>query len=206
MSNPSIATRSRRALTTFNMIERDNRNELKMDIVDSFGPKFSTKPLEEEQRANPKPLEMQVIEKPTITRSTVSPFGRISLEDLQTRNPPDAPVKKEDLSGVNPLSAFLSSIVAVGMSFVGWQVTTYLAAHFAVQFIDSDIYPLQRATILARNIVVGMSALATGFCGVVGLGLFLLSGAAAMNSLGIEFGVQEQNSNGNSDNDKAMKK
>eukprot|EP01039_Chlorochromonas_danica_P000411 gene411-444_t len=204
MSNPSIAARSRRTLT--NMIETESRNELKLDITDSFGPKFSTKPLEDEQHASPQPLEMKAIEKPTITRSALSPFGRISLEDLQTRKPPSAPVKKEDLSGVNPLSAFFSSAAAAGMSYVGWQVTVYLAAHFAVQFIDSDIYPLQRATVVARNVVVGMSALATGFCGVVGLGLFLLSGAAAINSLGIEFGAQRQNCKGNSDDDKATKK
>lgn len=46
---------------------------------------------------------------------------------------------------------------------------------FAVQFIDeSNPYPVQRAAIVARNLVVGLSALASGFTGVVAVGLFAM--------------------------------
>lgn len=62
---------------------------------------------------------------------------------------------KEDLNGIQPMTPLSFSIVPLGMSLVGWQLTTYLAGHFAIQYVDSDIYPIQRAAIVARNLIIG---------------------------------------------------
>ena len=63
---------------------------------------------------------------------------------------------KEDLNGINPSTPFLFSTVPFVMSIAGWQITTYLAGHFATELLDSDLYPLQRAAIIARNLIVGL--------------------------------------------------
>lgn len=62
------------------------------------------------------------------------------------------------------------------MAFLGWQATAWLIANFAVDFIDSDIYTVQRLAIVSRNIVVGIFTLATGFSGVISLGIEIITG------------------------------
>ena len=42
------------------------------------------------------------------------------------------------------------------------------------------MYPIQRGAVVARNLVVGISSLATGFTGVVGLGLLAMGIAVAI--------------------------
>jgi len=117
----------------------------------------------------------------------------MSIEDLNSRMKKreviaepgkwDLPQKKEDLNGINPITPLFFSAVPAAMAFVGWQVSRYLTANFAIQFVDSDIYPVQRLAIVARNVVVGITTLATGFSGVVSLGLFLLGIAVAIGVL-----------------------
>eukprot|EP01035_Chromulina_nebulosa_P019266 gene19266-25123_t len=82
--------------------------------------------------------------------------------------------EKEDLNGINPVIPIIFSVVPAGMAYVGWQLSAYLGTHFAIQFLDSDIYPIKRAAVVARNLIVGISTLATGFSAVVSIGLFAL--------------------------------
>jgi hypothetical protein len=84
------------------------------------------------------------------------------------------PRKLEDLNGINPLIPLLGSAVPFAMAYAGYQLSVYLTANFAVGFLSSDIYPVQRAAIVARNIMVGFSTLATAFSGVIGVGLLAL--------------------------------
>jgi hypothetical protein len=69
------------------------------------------------------------------------------------------------------------------MSFVFWQLSVYFTAHFAITFVDSPIYPVQRLAVIGRNLVVGITTLAAGFSGVVSLGLFLMGCAVAVGVL-----------------------
>ena len=55
-----------------------------------------------------------------------------------------------------------------------WFFTTYLGVLFASNPLETDVYFVQRLTSVFRNVVMGLSSLASGFFGVVGIGIFLL--------------------------------
>ena len=67
--------------------------------------------------------------------------------------------KLEDLNGIEPLRPLQFSVVALLMAAIGWQLTSFLSGNFAIGFVDSDVYPMQRLAIVARNIVVGIMTL-----------------------------------------------
>ena len=86
----------------------------------------------------------------------------------------ELPNRQEDLNGINPITPIVFSTVAISMCYIAWQISAYLSAHFAIDYVTSDIYPVQRLAIVSRNIVVGLSTLASGFSGVIAVGLILL--------------------------------
>jgi len=118
--------------------------------------------------------------KSSSSERTSATFGSLSVEDLKSRMiQRDAPQlqlpnRQEDLNGINPITPISFSTVAILMSYVAWQISSYLSAHFAIEYVNSDIYPVQRLAIVSRNIVVGLSTLASGFSGVIAIGLILL--------------------------------
>lgn len=80
-----------------------------------------------------------------------------------------------DLNGVNPLVCIGGAGFAWACAGVLWWLTTFLGTLFALHPVDGDsIYVVQRMASVFRNIVVGLSSLASGFFGVVGVGIFLL--------------------------------
>lgn len=79
-----------------------------------------------------------------------------------------------DLNGVNPLVCIGGAAFAWACAGALWVFTTYLGALFASHPFESDVYFLQRLTQVFRNVVMGLSSLASGFFGVVGVGIFLL--------------------------------
>ena len=79
-----------------------------------------------------------------------------------------------DLNGVNPLVALAGSAVALGGAAGLWWLTNWLGAFFAFHPVDTDVYFIQRASLVFRNVVMGLASLASGFFGVTGLGIFLL--------------------------------
>jgi hypothetical protein len=56
-----------------------------------------------------------------------------------------------------------------------WVITNLLAEFFALHPVESDLYFVQRVSSVFRNIVMGMSSLASGFFSVTGVGIFLLA-------------------------------
>ena len=80
----------------------------------------------------------------------------------------------KDLNGVNPLvcigGAAFAWVCAGGL----WLFTSYLGVLFATHPVDTDVYFIQRTVGVFRNVVMGLSSLASGFFGVVGIGIFLL--------------------------------
>jgi hypothetical protein len=116
-------------------------------------------------------------------------FGGMTIDSLQARmqDSPyraqswdELPDQKEDLNGINPVTTIAFSVLPMGMSYGLIQLTTWLSEHFAIDQIDSPIYPIQRGAVVARNLVVGITSLATGFTGVVGLGLLAMGIAVAV--------------------------
>lgn len=85
-----------------------------------------------------------------------------------------------DLNGINPLvcigGAAFAWVCAGGL----WLLTTNLGGFFAMHPPDTDVYFIQRLTGVFRNVVMGISSLASGFFGVIGLGVFLLGGRVAL--------------------------
>ena len=110
-------------------------------------------------------------------------FGGMTIDNLQSRmqDSPyqakswdDLPDQKEDLNGINPVTTIAFSVLPMAMCYGLVLLTKWLSEHFAIDQIDSSIYPIQRGAVVARNLVVGIASLATGFTGVVGLGLLAM--------------------------------
>ena len=86
-------------------------------------------------------------------------FGSLSLEELvnirrEDRPPPTGLIeRKDDLNGIKPQTPFIFATVPALMSYGSWRIASYLAAHFAVQFVESDIYPVQRMAGESWNIL-----------------------------------------------------
>jgi hypothetical protein len=83
----------------------------------------------------------------------------------------------KNLNGINPVVALGGAAVAFGCAALLWTLTDFLAGYFAVRPVEniSDIYFIQRVTAVFRNVVMGLVSLASGFFGVTGFGIFLLS-------------------------------
>jgi hypothetical protein len=79
-----------------------------------------------------------------------------------------------DLNGVNPLVCIGGAAFAWACAGALWLFTTYLGALFATHPFETDVYFIQRLTQVFRNVVMGLSSLASGFFGVIGVGIFLL--------------------------------
>lgn len=79
-----------------------------------------------------------------------------------------------NLNGVNPLVALAGGLFGLAMAGVLWFVTLQLAEWFAMNPVQTDVYFVQRTTAVIRNIVMGLSSLASGFFGVTGVGIFAL--------------------------------
>lgn len=161
------------------LLENDNDLLVYKDIET---PKFGVKSLDEIKVATSKSSDKNINKADVKSKvKSASTFGSMTIEDLKKRMIPlenaegkPLPQRTEDLNGINPFVPLLFSSIPFAMAFGGYTLSSYLTANFAVQFLSSDVYTLQRIAIVARNILVGMTTLATTFCGVIGLGLFLL--------------------------------
>ena len=78
-----------------------------------------------------------------------------------------------NLNGVNPLVPLLGGAVALALAYGLWQATQQTAGYLGGQVVP-DNYVAQRASLVGRNVVIGLLALASGFFGVTGLGILLL--------------------------------
>lgn len=108
-------------------------------------------------------------------------FGSLTVEDLKSRmvavegsQSKELPKRIEDLNGINPFVPVFASAIPFTMSFFGYKLSSYFALKFAVDFLSSDIYTVQRVAIVSRNVLVGLTTLATTFSFVIGLGLLIL--------------------------------
>jgi hypothetical protein len=81
-----------------------------------------------------------------------------------------------NLNGVNPATTIIAGFVALGMAAIVWAMTDAIAEYFALHPIDDEttVYFVARIQAVVRNIVMGGFALASGFCGVTGIGILLL--------------------------------
>jgi len=77
-----------------------------------------------------------------------------------------------NLNGINPAVALTGGVVTLIMASVLWFGTGEIGKYFALNPMDSDIYFIQRLTSVFRNVIMGIASLASGFCGVTGLGIF----------------------------------
>lgn len=80
-----------------------------------------------------------------------------------------------DLNGVNPTVTILASFFAFGMAYGFWVATQFLGELFLSHPVSADApYAFARMASVFRNVVMGLSSLASGFAAVSGLGVFLL--------------------------------
>jgi hypothetical protein len=80
-----------------------------------------------------------------------------------------------DLNGVNPTVTILASFFAFGMAYGFWTATQFLGELFLSHPVSADApYAFARMASVFRNVVMGLSSLASGFAAVSGLGVFLL--------------------------------
>ena len=172
------------------VIDDDDKPKMSM-AEENDGPRVSVKSIDEIMSSKPKPYQPSSssssvkstteMNKDVVTRKTAT-FGSLSVEDLKGRmiqkdaiqKDAFANRKKEDLNGIQPMTPLFFSIFPAIFSYGMWQLTVYFTGHFAIDLAGSDIYPVQRLAVISRNLVVGMTTLASGFTGVISLGLFLL--------------------------------
>jgi Protein of unknown function (DUF3082) len=82
----------------------------------------------------------------------------------------------QNLNGVNPVTTFFGSVFALLCAAGLWFATQALAEYFALHPSDpTDAYFVVRVTAVSRNVIMGISALASGFFGVTGFGILLLA-------------------------------
>jgi Protein of unknown function (DUF3082) len=103
----------------------------------------------------------------------VSSFFKSSKTDEERKA---AIAEAQNLNGVNPITTLFGAIFAIVCSIGLWYITQSLASYFALHpTTETDMYIIQRVTIVSRNIVMGLIALASGFFGVTGIGILLLA-------------------------------
>mmetsp|Transcript_23281 Transcript_23281/g.35750 ORF Transcript_23281/g.35750 Transcript_23281/m.35750 type:complete len:291 (+) Transcript_23281:58-930(+) len=107
-------------------------------------------------------------------------YKSLGIEDRMNKTPEEREAALEaarDLNGVNPLVAFGGALFALGGAYGLWLGTGMLAEFFVMHPVDTVDAPyfVQRASAVVRNVAMGMSSLASGFFGVTGVGLLLLS-------------------------------
>jgi hypothetical protein len=98
-------------------------------------------------------------------------FGRQRKTDEERKA---AIAEARDLNGVNPTVAILGSFFALAVAGVLWISTNKLGGWFVNHPPDTEVYFVMRTAQVFRNVVMGLIALASGFFGVTGLGIFLL--------------------------------
>lgn len=160
---------------------------------DDDGPMLRMPEENDTPRISVKEIDTKMPVETSVKKPVSATFGSLSVDDLKTRMTKidatktrgtgkwkDLPSRPEDLNGINPIIPLLFSAFPALMAYAGWRASSYLTANFAIQFIDSEIYPVQRLAIVLRNVVVGITTLATGFTGAIGLGLFAMGIAVAI--------------------------
>jgi hypothetical protein len=100
----------------------------------------------------------------------ISPFGTM-LTDEERQVAID---EARNLNGVNPTVAITGGIVGLTMAAGLWVGTTYLGEFFSAHPVDTEVYFLVRINGVFRNVVMGLSSLASGFFGVTGVGILAL--------------------------------
>jgi len=90
-------------------------------------------------------------------------------------------MKHENLNGIAPSKPLAFAVVSAAMAVGLWQGSVYSAGHFGIQFLDpqATVYPVYRFAMFARNVMVGVLTLGSGFSGIITGGLVLLSGRIA---------------------------
>jgi hypothetical protein len=71
-----------------------------------------------------------------------------------------------------PLRCFFGSIVAGGLAFALYNMTSAIAISFATKPISSDNLTVQRISAAVRTLVVGLSTMGTGIFALAAIGLF----------------------------------
>lgn len=108
-------------------------------------------------------------------------MGLESFQSTKTDEERRAGIEEaRNLNGVNPLVAIAGSAFALTAAGGLWYLTSFLGGFFATHVPQTDVYFVQRVTGVFRNVVVGLSALASGFFGVTGLGIGLLGARVAI--------------------------
>jgi hypothetical protein len=166
--------------TKIQLRDVDDDERMPMFVEDNDKPRFTVEDVDTSKQKSAPAKTTSPISTPTRPKMSAT-FGSMSVDDLKSRmikvdKPSSQPLpdRKEDLNGINPVVPILASVFPAGLAYYALQLANYLSAHFAVSFLASEYYPVQRFAVISRNIVVGMASLLTGFSGVISLGLFAL--------------------------------
>ena len=175
-----------------------NSMEGKLELKDDFPKRFKvaeTDPNEIRREAVRKAAEerqkTQKEEGSSVDTTTTAGaiFGSLNIDDLNSRmqestvnqpRPLKLERKEEDLNGIEPYKPFQFSVVAGFMAYVGWKLTIYMTDNFGVSLLDSEYYPVQRFTIVARNIIIGLTTIFASFSGCIAIGLIGLGIAVSI--------------------------
>ena len=156
--------------------------------IESNKPKISVLPLEEYLDKSAEESTAVRTSIPRRALNTSRTFGSLTVDEVRVNvsriTPTSERERKEvDINGINPFTCFTFSVVAAAMSYGGWISTNYMVGHFAVKLLQSEFYPAQRAAIAARNVIVGVFMLFSGFSGAIAVGVLLLGISVAVQKI-----------------------
>ena len=103
---------------------------------------------------------------------TSAVFGSMSIEDLKGRMQEtdgninmswdDLPDRTEDLNGINPFTTTLFSVFPIIGSIAFFKATVWLSQHFAIDYVDSEVYPVQVSVPLNFSIMLASYVIWSG--------------------------------------------
>jgi len=88
---------------------------------------------------------------------------------------PTTPTTPEGVKPLTPQRCILGSVIAGGLSYAMYLMTSSIAQSFAVHKVQSTSLIVQRISAAVRTLVVGMTTLGTGVFGLAAIGLFALA-------------------------------
>lgn len=87
---------------------------------------------------------------------------------------PETVTSESGIKPITPLRCLIGSIVAGGLAYLLYLMTSSIAVSFATHKIQSTSLVVQRVSAAVRTLVVGMATLGTGVFSLAAIGLFAL--------------------------------
>lgn len=95
--------------------------------------------------------------------------------NVPSTSPPTPAATTADVQPLTPQRCVVGSVIAGGLAYAMYLMTSNIAQSFATHKIQSTSLIVQRISAAVRTLVVGMTTLGTGVFGLAAIGLLALA-------------------------------